>query len=172
MPKVSVGFDSSASVKGPLANLAPIARREAVTGSASAPPPDGRNYSVGLAFGNRDFTAGLRVHGNNIAGGTLDDSGPQYISGAAALELRYSFLRYKGLAATGIVAPTRTLLIDSTDGTHTWGNGVRYGGSASYTIKGVGLFADVYQEQVVFGDGPAEGNSTRNGITLGLSFQP
>ena len=150
----------------------PIARREAVTGAWAPEPAEGRNYSLGVAFGDKNFTAGLRVHGNNLTGSTLDDAGPQYISGAAALEFRYAFVRYKGMAASGLVAPTRTLLIDSTDGEHTWGNGVRYGGSASYAYRGIGVFADVYQEQVVFGDGPAEGNTTRSGLTFGVSFQP
>jgi len=165
---ISAGIDNSTNMRGPLAALTPIARREAVTGAPAAPPPDGRNYSVGLGWGDENFTIGLRGHMMNLAGGTFGDAGPQYISAAAALEFRYSMIRFKGFSLAGVLAPTRTVLIDSTVGERTWGNGVRYGGSTGYMFHGVGVYADVYQEQIVFSDGPAMGNSTRSGVTFGM----
>ena len=172
-PRLSVGMDSTASISGPLANLAPIARRTALSGiESTTPPPEGRNYSFGLGFGDKNMTLGMRVQGNNLSSGTLGDDGPQYVSAAAQLEFRYMFLRTHGFGAGASLAPGRTLLIDTTNGGHNWGSGVRYGGALTYAFHGFGVFADVYQEQLVFPDGPAEGNSTREGVTIGLSFQP
>ncbi|HEY4175514.1 MAG TPA: hypothetical protein VGM90_01720 [Kofleriaceae bacterium] len=157
-------------MRGPLASLTPIARRAAVTGAPAAAPEDGRNYSVGVGWGDENFTVGMRGHLMNLAGSTFDDSGPQYLSAAVALEFRYSMIRMFGFSLAGILAPTRTLLVDSTDGQRSWGNGVRYGGSTAYMFHGVGFYADVYQEQIVFADGPAKGNSTRSGVTFGMAF--
>jgi hypothetical protein len=172
-PRIAIGYDSTAKMTGPLANLMPIARRTAITGEAAAPVPEGRNYSFGLGFGDKSMNVGLRVQGNNITSSTLDNNdGPQYLSAAAALDLRFSFLRWKGLAATGFLAPGRTVLIDSVNGERSWGSGIRYGGAASYSLLGFTVFADFYQEKLVFSDGPATGNSSRSGITLGLAFQP
>jgi hypothetical protein len=167
---ISAGVDNSTNMRGPLASLTPIARREAVTGEPSVAPPDGRNYSVGVGWGDENFTIGMRGHMMNLAGGTFGDGGPQYLSAAAALEFRYSMIRLYGFSLAGILAPTRTLLIDSTDGERSWGNGVRYGGSTAYMFHGVGVYADVYQEQIVFSDGPAKGNSTRSGVTFGMQL--
>ena len=171
-PRIAIGYDSTAKMTGPLANLMPIARRTALTGEEAAPIPEGRNYSLGLGFGDKNLTLGLRVQGNNISSSTLDTEGPQYLSAAAALDFRYSILRWKGLAATGFLAPGRTLLIDSTDGERSWGSGIRYGGAASFALAGFSVFADFYQEKLIFSDGPAAGNSARSGVTLGLAFQP
>ena len=172
-PRLAIGIDSTAKVDGPLANISPIARRTALSGIQSIePPPEGHNYSVGLGFGDKNFTLGMRVQGNDLSGATLGDDGPQYVSAAAQLEFRYAFLRLKGIGVTALLAPGRTVLVDTTNGGHNWGSGIRYGGALSYTLAGFSVFADVYQEQLVFVDGPAEGRSSREGVTVGLSFQP
>jgi hypothetical protein len=171
-PRMSVGYDATAHVRGPLANLQTISRVEAVTGSDMPAPPEGRNYSLGIGFGDKRLNIGARVSANNISGSTLAIDGAQYMSASGALDVRYNVLRFKNFA-TGIqLAPTRTLLIDSTGGTHSWGSGLRYGGGVSFSLVGFSIFADAYQEKLIFIEGPAEGNSTRTGVTLGLAFQP
>jgi len=142
-PRLSVGYDTTASVRGPLANLQSISRVEAVTGIDQPAPPEGRNYSLGLGFGDKNLTIGARVSANNISKSTLEIDGAQYAS------------------ASG-----------STAGTHSWGSGIRYGGGAAVSVFGFSLYAEGYQEKMIFIDGPAEGNSTRTGITVGLAFQP
>jgi hypothetical protein len=170
---MAVGYDASAHVRGPLANLQTIPRVTAVTGLPAPAPPEGRNYSIAMGFGDRNFTVGMRVHGNNISGSTLDlASGPQYMSGAAAIDARWTFFRIKGLATAATLAPSYTLLVDTTSAQKYWGNGIRYGAGISYQISAVSVFADAYQERLMFQDGPATGNSTRTGLTIGMAFQP
>ena len=171
-PKLSVGYDASAHVRGPLANLQTISRVEAVTGYDMPAPPEGRNYSLGLGFGDRRFSIGGRVSANNVSGSTLAIDGPQYVSASGAVDFRYNVLRFKGFATGVQLAPSRTLLVDSTSGTHSWGSGLRYGGGVSYTLSAFAIYADLYQEQMIFVEGPAEGNSTRTGVTVGLAIQP
>ena len=171
-PKLTVGYDATAHVRGPLANLQTISRVEAVTGTDLPAPPEGRNYSLGIGFGDKRFSIGGRVSANNISGSTLEIEGPQYMSASGALDVRYNVLRIKNFS-TGIqLAPTRTLLLDSTDGTRSWGSGLRYGGGVAFTMAAFSIYADAYQEKMIFIEGPAKGNSTRTGVTLGLAFQP
>lgn len=171
-PRMSVGYDATAHVRGPLANLQTISRVEAVTGADMPAPPEGRNYTLGIGFGDKRFTIGGRVSANNISGSTLAIDGMQYMSASGALDVRYNVLRFKNFS-TGIqLAPSRTLLVDSTGGTKSWGSGLRYGGGVAVSLSAFSIYADAYQEKMIFIDGPAEGNSTRTGITLGLAFQP
>jgi len=171
-PKLSVGYDTTAKVTGPLANLQTISRVEAVTGTDMPAPPEGRNYSVGLGFGDKNFVVGARVSANNISKSTLSIDGAQYASASGAVDVRYNFLRFKHLSTGILLAPSRTLLLDSTSGDTSWGSGIRYGAGAAVSAFGFSVFAEGYQEKMIFVEGPAEGNSTRTGVTVGLSFQP
>jgi hypothetical protein len=172
-PRLSVGYDATAHTRGPLANLQAIPRIAAITGAEAAPPPaEGTNYSLGVGFGDRRFTVGLGVHAMNVSGSTLEMSGPQYVSAAASMDFRFAWLTYKGFSANMKLAPTRTLLMDSTSGDRTWGSGVQFGGGLSYRLAMFSVYADAYQERTIFFEGPAQGNSTRTGMTLGLAFQP
>jgi hypothetical protein len=171
-PRLSVGYDATAHVRGPLANLQTISRVEAVTGTDLPAPPEGRNYSLGIGFGDKNLSIGGRVSANNVSGSTLAIDGAQYMSASGALDCRYNFLRIKNFS-TGIqLAPTRTLLVDSTTGERSWGSGLRYGGGVALSLSAFSIYADAYQEKMIFIEGPAEGNSTRTGITVGLAFQP
>ena len=171
-PKLSVGYDASAHVRGPLANLQTISRVEAVTGTDQPAPPEGRNYSLGIGVGDKRFTVGGRVSANNISGSTLEIAGPQYMSASGALDVRYNVVRFKNFSTGVQLAPTRTLLVDSTSGERSWGSGLRYGGGAAVSLGALSIYADAYQEKMIFIEGPAKGNSTRTGITLGLAFAP
>lgn len=172
-PRVSVAYDASARLSGPLANLNGIARLTAVTGLPVRPPPEGKTFSLGVGGGTRWLTVGGRLFANNISGVTLDAyTGPQYVSAGAALDVRGALAIIYGLSATLQLSPTRTLLIDTTTADSSWGNGIRYGAGLSYALWMVHLYADVFQEQLWFGEGPATGNSTRTGLTIGLAFQP
>lgn len=171
-PKMSVGYDATAHVRGPLANLQTISRVEAVTGTDTPPPPEGRNYSLGIGFGDKRFTVGGRVSANNLSGSSLEIEGAQYMSASGALDVRYNVLRIEHFSLRLQLAPTRTLLLDSTDGTRSWGSGLRYGGGIAVSLAAFSIYADAYQEQMIFIEGPAEGRSTRTGITVGLAFHP
>lgn len=171
-PKMSIGYDATSHVRGPLANLQSISRIEAVTGTATPAPAEGENYSLGIGFGDKRLSIGGRVSANNISGSTLEVEGAQYMSASGALDVRYNVIRVKSFS-TGIqLAPTRTLLVDSTDGTRSWGSGLRYGAGVALSVASFSIYADAYQEKIIFIDGPAEGNSTRTGVTLGLAFHP
>jgi hypothetical protein len=173
-PRLSVGYDGQAHTTGPLANLQTIPRIAAVTGIAIAAPapPEGRNYNMGLGFGDKNFTINVGLRANNISKSTLDIvNGPQYVSAAAALEFRYNWLRWKNFALSMQLAPTRTFLLDSTSGNYTWGSGVRYGAGMNVAAKFLSVYADAYQERIFFFDGPAAGMSTRTGISLGVAVQ-
>ena len=174
-PRLHAGYDATASVRGPLANLQSIPRIAGITGdpNAAPAPPEGRTINAGIGFGDKIFQLGLGIRANNIAKSTLEiANGPQYLSAAASLDFRYTFVRIRNFSTNMVLAPTRTLLVDSAAGDYTWGNGVRYGGGLQVKLGSFGVFADAYQEKVIFSEGPAYGNSTRTGVTLGLSFQP
>lgn len=174
-PRIHAGYDATAHVKGPLANLQSIPRIAAITGDPDAAPaaPEGRTINAGIGFGDKIFQIGLGIRANNIAKSTLDvANGPQYLSAAASLDFRYTFVRIKGISTNMVLAPTRTLLVDSAAGEYSWGNGIRYGAGLQMKLGSFGVFADAYQEKIIFGEGPAYGNSTRTGVTLGLAFQP
>lgn len=174
-PKLRAGFDTTAHVTGPLANLQSIPRIAAFTGDTEGtlPAPEGRTINAGLAFGDRVFQIGIGVRANNIAKSTLDvANGPQYVSAAASLDFRYTWVRIKNFSTNIVLAPTRTLLVDSANMAWTWGSGIRYGAGLLFQLRSFGIYADAYQEQIVFGEGPAYGNSTRDGISVGLSFMP
>jgi hypothetical protein len=119
------------------------------------------------------MSIGLRVHANNISSSTLEPlAGPKYMSGAASLDMRFALISYKGIALMSLLAPSYTALVDTTNGSSTYGEGIRYGGSLQLSAGPVSVFADAYQEALMFLDGPATGTSRRTGITIGLAFQP
>ncbi len=173
-PKLSAGYDATAHVRGPLANLQSIPRVAALTGvEGSAPAPEGRTINAGLSFGDTIFQIGIGMRANNIAKSTLDPMhGPQYVSAAASLDFRYTWVRIKNFSTNLVLAPTRTLLVDSASASYTWGSGIRYGAGLLVKLSAFGIYADAYQEKIVFSEGPAFGNSTRTGVSLGLAFQP
>ncbi|MEO7094328.1 MAG: hypothetical protein ABI175_13820 [Polyangiales bacterium] len=174
-PKLSAGYDASAHVRGPLANLSTIPRIAGFTGDTegTTPAPEGRTVNAGLAFGDRNFQFGIGLRANNIAKSTLDvANGPQYLSAAASLDFRYTWVHIKNFSTNLVLAPTRTVLVDSANKSYSWGNGLRYGAGMMFQVSVFGLYADLYQEKIVFGEGPAFGDSTRTGVSLGLSFQP
>jgi len=174
-PKLSAGYDTSAHVRGPLGNLQSIPRIAGLTGQTdlAATAPEGRTVNAGLAFGDRVFHIGIGVRANNIAKSTLDVmNGPQYLSAAASLDFRYTWIRIKNFSTNLVLAPTRTLLVDSANASYSWGSGIRYGAGVLIALRSFGVYADAYQEQIVFGEGPAYGNSTRTGVSVGLAFQP
>lgn len=170
-PRLHVGMDSQTTTAGPLANLQAQPRLAAVDEVRPA-PAEGRNLALGIGYGDRDFQLGLGLRGNGVSGSTLEVGGPRYVSAAASLDFRYHFLRYKWMSAGIKLAPTRTLLFDTMSSERHWGSGVTYGGGGALTYGAVQIYADVYEERIVFGDGPATGVSTRQGVTIGLAFQP
>ena len=174
-PRLHAGYDATASVRGPLANLQSIPRIAAITGdpNAAPAPPEGRTINAGIGFGDKVFQIGLGIRANNIAKSTLEiANGPQFLSAAASLDFRYTWVRIKNFSTNLVLAPTRTLLVDSAAGDYNWGNGVRYGAGLQVKLGSFGVFADAYQEKIIFSEGPAYGNSTRSGMTIGLAFQP
>jgi len=170
-PRLHVGMDSQTTTTGPLGNLQAQPRLAAIDEVRPA-PPEGRNVAFGIGYGDRDFQLGLGVRGNGVSGSTLEVGGPRYLSAAASLDFRYHFLRYKWFSAGVKLAPTRTLLVDTMSNERHWGSGVTYGGGGALTLGAVQVYADVYEERIVFGDGPATGVSARQGVTIGLAFQP
>lgn len=174
-PKLSAGYDASAHVRGPLANLSSIPRIAGFTGETEGtnPAPEGRTANLGLAFGDRNFQVGIGMRANNIAKSTLDvANGPQYLSAAASLDFRYSWIHIGPVSTNLVLAPTRTLLVDSANGSYSWGSGLRYGSGVLVKASVFGIYADVYQEKIYFSEGPAFGGSTRTGVSVGLAFQP
>ena len=144
-----------------------------VTGFPVRAPPEGKTFSLGVGGGTRWLTVGGRVFVNNISGDTLDAyKGPQFMSAGGAIDIRGALAVFRGLSVTAQLAPTRTILVDTTRGDASWGTGVRYSAGLSYALWMIHLYADAFQEQLWFGAGPADGNSTRTGVTIGIAFQP
>ena len=161
----------SAKLTGPMAHLQTIPRLAATQKIPAPPPPEGRNYSAALGIGDHRMSLGVRVNANNVSGSTLDPmSGPQYVSAAAAIDVRCALITYKGMGLIVEVSPSRTMLVDTTINAKTYGDGIRYGGGLQYVHrKTFAIYGDYYREILSFMDGPARGNSYRTGITLGLA---
>ena len=169
--RLSMGTDMSAKLTGPMAHLQTIPRLTATTKIPAPPPPEGRNYSGAIAVGDHRMSLGLRFNANNVSGSTLDPmSGPQYVSAALAIDVRCALLSYKGVGLMIDVGPSRTMLVDTTINSKSYGDGIRFGGGLQYVHKSVAVFGDYYREVLSFQDGPARGNSFRTGITLGLAL--
>jgi len=173
-PYLAVGYDAHTTKRGPLADamVQPIARSTSAP-AAALPEPDSKTYSGSLGGGTKNVVVAgtLLLHDVSSGSWANPESGtPHYVTATGAVDVSWSWLRWKLLSTALHGGPARTLLVDRTTGGTSWANGVRYGASAAVSLAIVTLYADLHRELVQFSDGPAEGTSSITGLTLGVAF--
>src|SRR5689334_17724440 len=123
---IAAGYDTTAKVHGPLANLvaAPVAARTiSAAAPAPAPAPSGDNVSLAVGGGARDFTIELGLHVHDVTSQTfaLPDPAtlagtPHYMTTSTSLDMRWTWLRTHHVAAHLHVGPAAALLVDRSSG--------------------------------------------------------
>lgn len=161
-PQLAAGYETGSHVSGPINNMvAPIARQPAAT-DAAAPPS--RSFSFWLGGGQRyvSVDAGLHLH---------DIDSQVAMLATASVDLRITVPFYNHFALGGHLGPAAGAVVDRTSGDHAFGEGVRFGGLVSANVGPVGVFADLYETEMVFLSGSAQGVSKLTGLIVGVALR-
>jgi len=139
---------------------------DALTADTSAPAETQANssFSMSVGGGARDLTIAAAILSHDL--------GSEYLTLSAAIDIRWTLVRWRGLSAGVNVGPTRTLLLAHDYSALEMGGGVRGGGGLAYSRKAFSVFAEYYRGMIGFGDGPAKGTTMLGGLIVGLAFQP
>ncbi|HSN27564.1 MAG TPA: hypothetical protein VLT45_14825, partial [Kofleriaceae bacterium] len=100
-----------------------------------------------------------------------DTTSPRYLLASVSLDIRIQVPITKYAALGGHLGPSGGALIDRTDGSHQWSEGVRFGAVASANLGPATVFADLYETELVFMGGPANGASKLTGLLVGLALR-
>jgi hypothetical protein len=177
-PYVSAGYDTTASLRGPIKNM--VTMPAATARQETAPPIENtRSYSFafGAAFGERvGIEVGGHLHDVNADSFSLpsaanmgvDPQSPRYLLASTSLDLRYRWLASRYLTSELHVGPAAGILVDRGIFDYHVGDGVRFGATVGIRLGKVSAFADFYETDMVFADGDAKGVSNLTGITLGI----
>lgn len=165
------GYDAASRASGPLQALMTQSTLSRETGVLALPPAEGHNYALEAGFGNRVVSVNgvLAVHD---VMSTSFTPGAGYLATTLGANVRWAVLRWHGVAPSLAAGPGRMVLLDRTTGARTWGNVLRFGAGAQYQLGPIAIYGDIYREVAVFGAGPAQGNSTLDGVTFGLALEP
>jgi len=165
------GFDTATRSTGPLAAAIKHPNVTRTDGVVELPPVEGRNYSVGGGFGDRHITIGMSLSAHDATQASFAP-GTGYLAMTAAIDLRWTIMRFAHIAPVVDVGPARMMLLDRTTGDRTWGNGLHFGGGVQLVFGRFAMFGAAYREVIVFDGGAAKGTSTLDGITVGLALTP
>jgi len=160
-PQLAAGFDTSSHVSGPVSSMVtPIAR---APGATEAPPP-GRSVSMWIGAGKRyvSLDAGLHLH-------DIDSQTTTFAT--ASLDVRFTIPFYNHFAFGGHFGPAAGAIVDRTSGDNGFGQGMRFGGLVSANVGAFGVFADLYETELVFFNGPAQGASKLTGLIFGIALR-
>jgi len=177
-PYVSAGYDTHASLRGPIKNM--VTMPAASARQESAPPVDNTqsfSFAFGAAFGPR---VGLEVGGHlhdvnrdsfslpTVENLGVDPLSPRYLIASTSLDVRFRYLNFKHLTADIHAGPAIGYLVDRGTADFQAGNGFRAGVTFGLRLGKVSAFADLYETELVFTDGDARGTSGLTGVTLGI----
>jgi hypothetical protein len=165
------GYDAASRANGPMQAMMARSSVSRSDGVINLPAANGHNYSLEAGFGNSTVT----VNGLMVAHGVTSTSftpGAGYLATTLGGNVRWTPYTWKGLSTTLAGGPARVLLLDRSSGERTWGNALRFGSGLQYRLGPVAIYGDWYREMVAFSDGAASGNTTIDGITVGLALQP
>jgi hypothetical protein len=160
-PQLAAGYETSSHVSGPLNNMvAPVARQPGAS-DATAPA---RSVSMWIGGGGRyaSIDAGLHLH---------DIDSQTAMLATASVDCRFMIPFYNHIAFGGHIGPAAGMVVDRTSGEDAFGQGVRFGGLVSANVGAFGVFADVYETEMVFLSGAAKGNSTLTGLIVGVALR-
>jgi len=177
-PYASAGYDTRASLRGPIKNM--VTMPAASARMENAPPVENtRSYSfaVGAGFGQRiGIELGGHLHDVNgdsfslpsVEYAGVDPNSPRYLFASTSLDLRYRWLALKYLTSDVHLGPAAGMLVDRGMLDLQVGNGFRFGVTLGVKLGMVSAFADVYETEMVFADGDAKGVSGLTGVTFGI----
>lgn len=165
------GLDAASRVNGPLGAVMSRSSVSRTDGVLNLPQTGGRNYALEAGFGNAAITVNGLVAVHDVTS-TSFTAGAGYLATTLGADVRWSVFRWKGLSPTVAAGPARMMLLDRTTGDRTWGNALRFGCGVQYRLGPVAVFGDLYREVVAFDAGAAQGNTTLDGVTVGLALQP
>ena len=168
---ITGGIDSTSKVSGGLAQ--PMKATRTSDGSAPSATATGKTYTLGLGWGTDVLGIGFAIAGHDVDRSTFsftDTSAPRYATATASLDVQWSPVRWKMLSTFVHAGPSYGALIDRTTGGYDTGKGVRFGGGLAVRLSVVTAFVDLYEMQLMFSSGPAQGMSQITGATVGIGF--
>lgn len=169
---VRAGIDAASHINGPLHALQAAATVNRSDGVTNLPTQDGRNYTVEAGFGTSKISVNALVAVHDVTSNSFTP-GAGYLATTFGANVRWNILDWHGLSPSIAAGPARMMLLDRQRGDAQWGNAMRFGGGAQYKLGPVAVYADLYREIVAFGDSSsAAGNTTLDGITIGVALTP
>lgn len=180
MPHMSAGYDTTTHLSGPLSNMvtqpAAAARQDPATVD---PVVQQRSYSFAAGGGNRRFGIEAGVHLHDVNSQSFDlptvqgvsPSSPRYLLTTLSLDMKIGIVLLPHFDAGVHLGPAGGLVIDRTDASHAYADGLRFGAMASLWWGHVAGFVDLFETEMVFTSGPAEGTSTLTGFTVGIALR-
>lgn len=165
------GYDAASRANGPLQAAMAQSSVSRSDGVINLPTSGGHNYSLEAGFGTKSITVNGVMAMQNVTSSSFTP-GAGYLATTLGIDARWAILHWMGLSPTLAAGPARMLLLDRNTGERTWGNAVRLAVGAQYQLGPVAIYGDFYRESVAFSSGPATGNTTLEGVTVGLALQP
>src|SRR5260221_1331435 len=184
-PYLAAGFDSTTHVNGPLEGMmgqSVVSARQfaAVPAPAPAVPAPTHTYSLAMGWGVPDFgvEVGMHVHDVSAESFALPSSSmsdgylasPRYLTSTGSVDFRWTWLRSHRFSTYIHVGPAVGAVIDKSDGSLAFGQGVRYGAGAALELPVVRLFVDAARTDLELGSGDATGFNALSGVTFGIAL--
>ncbi len=181
---MTAGVDSNYKVSGGLAQpmkqtvtadarVAKAASAAGIDTSSSDQPAAGSTYTLGLGWGVKQFQIGLGLQAHDVDKSTFsfaDTSSPLYATATASLDVTWTPLRWNMFSTFVHAGPTVGVLVDRATGGYDTGKGLRFGAGVAVSLSVATLFLDVYQTELSFAEGPAQGMSEISGATIGIGI--
>ena len=169
---VRAGYDAASRVNGPLHTLMASSSTSRTNGVTNLPTTDGHNYTLEAGFGLKSITINGLLAVHDVTSTSFTPGGG-YLASTFGADVRWSMFDWHGLQPSLVGGPARMMLLDRNSGERQWGNALRLGVGAQYKLGPVAVYGDVYREIVAFdSDSAAAGNTTLDGVTIGLALQP
>jgi hypothetical protein len=169
---VRAGFDAASHVNGPLHTLMASSSTSQATGVMNLPTEGGRNYALEAGFGTKSITVNGLLAVHDVTSNSFTPGGG-YLASTFGANVRWQMFDWHGLEPSLVGGPGRMMLLDRSSGERQWGNALRFGVGLQYKLGPVAVYGDVYRQIVAFGeDSAAAGNTTLDGVTIGIALQP
>ena len=162
-PTLSAGYDLSPHTTGPLAPM---------TGDAQ-----GATYTAAVGGRINTFSLEVGVHAHDVSSDSfsvpnpITRSGPHYLTGSTSLDFGMDLIKFKHFAWSLHAGPSVGGMLDRMTGGTYAAQGFRFGAQLSAALGPVAVYVDASETRLAFDDGPAMGNSTLSGVTVGLSLR-
>ena len=167
---VSAGYDMSPKVSG---RLAPLVSQS----MSSTPAPAGSSYAATIGGRVKAFSIDVGVQAHDVSQASfaipnpLAPSGPRYLTGSTSLDFGCDVITWHHLSVHMHAGPALGGMIDRMTGGTYSAQGMRAGAGVSASLGPLTAFVDVTDTQLAFTDGPAAGNSTLTGVTVGIALR-